>query len=215
MIVLTPSSPAASFDENSHGDGETGEKLFGVAVHFPTVHHPNKAGDLRGASALRGAFEVMLRIDREKDSPRRKVVAEKVKDGVEGPLFDFELDSYLIGHDDEGQPETTCTIRSVPPQPGPAASAEPQAELGKVQQAISDAWDILREAGKVSECTTSDDGPMGVRAREADFEEAFCRVYGTKDPGRQWRRIVRAPPLGFHIIGPEGNKSVWSPTETG
>ena len=54
-----------------------------------TVHHPNKKGEERGSTALRGGLEVMLTIKRH--GKRRTLEATKLKDGVEGPVFDFTL----------------------------------------------------------------------------------------------------------------------------
>lgn len=66
----------------------------GAAVMI--VHHTNKQGVVRGNAALKGAADVMLRVDRNAYAysvgrDQRRVLAEKVKDGKEGLLFNFAL----------------------------------------------------------------------------------------------------------------------------
>jgi AAA domain/RepB DNA-primase from phage plasmid/Primase C terminal 2 (PriCT-2) len=87
------------------------------------VHHTNKAGTMRGSSALTGAADFIIRADREKDAKGnpvgdlRQLFAQKVKDGEEGLLLRYKLAQVkLIGEDGQvandadGVPVTSCVI---------------------------------------------------------------------------------------------------------
>jgi hypothetical protein len=76
------------------------------------LHHPGKDASKgpRGSYALRGAVDVMIRIDREADAAERTIVLDKVRDGPEGPLGTFTLRNVEFGEDEEGDPITSCVL---------------------------------------------------------------------------------------------------------
>jgi len=126
IVIDTLARAVPGSDENSVADMMAYiEKRLAVITAATTaatltVHHPNKAGGFRGSTSMPGAFDVIFRIDKEKDAPVRSVVVEKNKDGIEGPLFDFELVVHELGRNEEGELETSCTIRSLPAGHGQA-----------------------------------------------------------------------------------------------
>ena len=95
------------------------------------IHHPgkNEALGMRGSSALFAALDVVIRIEREKDQPERRVYVEKAKDGIEGQIEGFTLKPVTLGLDDEGDPITSCVISpskvrtKVPQRPSPTTGA--------------------------------------------------------------------------------------------
>lgn len=58
---------------------------FGCNVLF--VHHNNKAGEFRGNTALDGAFQTVVAMDRKKDSDVVNIRCDKQKDSEEFPAF--------------------------------------------------------------------------------------------------------------------------------
>lgn len=81
-------------------------RITGAAVLI--VHHTNKTGSIRGSSSLKAACEAVLRIDR--DDMGRRCTAEKVKDGEERKLFDFDLEQLRLGENSHGVPVTSCVV---------------------------------------------------------------------------------------------------------
>ena len=83
--------------------------LLGATVLV--VHHTNKSGSMRGSSVITGAANTILRCERDKQNTSvRAVIAEKVKDGVEGPLFHYVLDVQTLGARSDMTPITSCTV---------------------------------------------------------------------------------------------------------
>lgn len=84
------------------------------------VHHPGK--DLergaRGSSSLRAAVDTEIEIrvpgfDGPKAKPAaiaRRVTLTKQRDGAVGEEFHYRLNTAQLGHDEEGDPWTTCTV---------------------------------------------------------------------------------------------------------
>lgn len=89
------------------------------------VHHPTKADSrsLRGHGSLKGAADVVLRIDVIEDDAtrattpshlwRRRIVIEKARDGETGPLFEYNLEQVVLGINDDGEPITSCVINEI------------------------------------------------------------------------------------------------------
>ena len=88
LVVDTMARTMVGGDENSARDvGLFIAALDGQSVGTRlVVHHAGKGGDERGSSALRGAADVIARVEREGLSPRVDVVCDKPpKDGVSWP----------------------------------------------------------------------------------------------------------------------------------
>jgi hypothetical protein len=77
------------------------------------VHHRGKSSQAgpRGSSALRGAADTVIEVDKRDGLRLIKVV--KQKDAADGVQIDFDLEVVRIGQDDEGKPITTCVVREV------------------------------------------------------------------------------------------------------
>ena len=82
------------------------QRMTGAAVLV--VHHSGKNGNIRGSSALYAAADCVLRVERS--GRARTLIAEKVKDGEEGPLFSYDLKPVVLGRDEDGLPVTSCIV---------------------------------------------------------------------------------------------------------
>lgn len=84
LVVDTAARSMVGGDENSARDvgsfiAAVDEQRVGTRL---VVHHAGKGGDERGSSALRGAADVMARVDRKEQSPRVELHCDKPpKDG--------------------------------------------------------------------------------------------------------------------------------------
>jgi hypothetical protein len=79
------------------------------------IHHPGKdlARGMRGNYALQGGCDDILRIDREEGSNTRELYQYKSRDGKEGPIGAFTLETVDLGSDMDGEPLTSCTLKAV------------------------------------------------------------------------------------------------------
>lgn len=120
IIIDTLARATAGDDENAVADmmaflehrAQVIAQETGAAVLI--VHHTNKRGEERGSGSLRAGVEFALRVDRDGD--RRTVTGEKVKDGVEGKLYDFRLEQVALGTDADGDEITSCTVKKSDPE---------------------------------------------------------------------------------------------------
>lgn len=115
VIIDTLARAAGGADENSAAEmtqlvnaaEEIGRELsaFVLIVH----HAPWEAKRPRGSSALYGAADVILAV--EKDGEERSLRVEKQKAGREGEQWRFELTPVALGEDEDGDPITSCVLR--------------------------------------------------------------------------------------------------------
>lgn len=123
VVIDTLRRAMAGDDENSTQDithfiekraKEIQEKLGAFVL---IVHHTNKMGRAAGNNALWQTAELVLFVKYPENKPR-SVLAEKVKDGEEGPMFDFRLAPVEIGtYKDQGVTVTknSCVVERVEP----------------------------------------------------------------------------------------------------
>ena len=116
VILDTLNRSAPAVDENtSQGMGLIVERLAELQRAFGglmlAVHHTGKsaAAGLRGHSSLLAALDVAIEVTREGDVRAWRL--EKAKDGSDGIERGFWLDVVEIGHDEDGDAVTSCTVR--------------------------------------------------------------------------------------------------------
>ena len=75
------------------------------------IHHTGKDSTrgLRGHSSLDAALDGAIEVSREMDN--REWRLHKVKEGEDGTSHGFDLETVEIGHDEEGEPVTSCVVR--------------------------------------------------------------------------------------------------------
>ncbi|MGI9159837.1 MAG: AAA family ATPase [Saprospiraceae bacterium] len=121
LVLDTLARVAAGNDENSVEDmmhlvnRVTKEIQSRAGCSALVVHHTNKAGAIRGSSALYAASDLVMRAEYDKGKGTRSLIAEKVKDGREGKLCDYVLDEVPLGEMEDGEPFGSCVVKIVPP----------------------------------------------------------------------------------------------------
>lgn len=115
VFVDTMNRASPNADENSSKDmGQIieGTKALqsltgGLAV---LVAHTGKDATkgLRGHSSLIAALDGAIEVAREGN--RRTWTADKVKDGADGAVHPFALETLELGHDEDGEPLTSCAV---------------------------------------------------------------------------------------------------------
>lgn len=114
LVVDTVARAMTGRDENSTQDmGEFVDacaELQGLPgrPHVALVHHESKSGNMRGSSALLGAGDTMLRVQRTEAG--REWAVEYSKDDADGEDHAFDLEMVTLGTDDDGDAITSCVI---------------------------------------------------------------------------------------------------------
>jgi len=182
-------------------------RATGAAVLI--VHHTNAAGTARGNGSLWAGCDTVLRADRDND--RRTLIAEKVKDGTEGPLFNYSLEQVELGEDDEGTPITSCVVRTTPVAP---RSTRLQ-KLTLLQRSFIEAHDRAIAAGHfITTPSGIPDGPPLVQADERAVQDEFIKGYSNtgasaETKARQWRRARNEVATQFEFGVSGGIDRVW------
>jgi hypothetical protein len=125
VFIDTLNRAMAGGDENSSADmgafvaNAERVRMETSATVIP-VHHMNAAGEReRGHSSFRGAWDFGVVVQR--DEVGNTFSISKQKDGEEGGLHAFHLESVRVGVDDDGDDITTCIV--IPDQTSDAARA--------------------------------------------------------------------------------------------
>ena len=119
IIIDTLSQAYGEGNENDPGDsGRMRANLNGLraatGAHVCVLHHPGKNVDLgpRGHSSWLGAVDMALEIVRA-ESGERTATLKKLKDGIDGTAFSFDLHLETLGYDQDGDAITTCTVQEM------------------------------------------------------------------------------------------------------
>jgi putative DNA primase/helicase len=156
---------------------QIGEK---VPVFAFGVHHLGKdeTRDAAGSFAWRANVDVMWSFiatgDRVRgEVGRREFCISKSRDGVEGPVSDYQLDIVELGEDEDGDPITSCVIEPVEGQPKAAKKSKP---LSPTEKVFEDAFNEFAIAEPIKHRV--DGGSPEVIAVDADKHKAeFFKRY--------------------------------------
>jgi hypothetical protein len=141
VVIDTLARTFGDGDENLAAD--MGAFVVGVdaireetGAHCLIVHHGARTGtNSRGSSALDGAADTIIKVERgEQGAPHVATVAAS-KDDADGTAMHFTLRVVELGEDEDGDPRTTCV----------AVEAEPRTKKGKLRPKAAEALDALHE----------------------------------------------------------------------
>ncbi len=145
---------------------------FNCATAF--VHHTGKdpSKGARGSSSLFAAADlVMLVMD-------KTATVEKVRDGVAGERFGFELEPIEIGTDSDGDAVYTCLLNASETAPKPSKIIVLKGRTLLGVKSLQSALDAVGQAMPGSSTI-----PKGVKAVKLEqWREHFNRMYGTDSP---------------------------------
>lgn len=114
LVVDTVARAMTGRDENSTQDmGEFVDACAELQTlpsrpHVALVHHESKTGSMRGSSALLGAGDTMIRV--QKDDDGRRWAIEFSKDDADGREHVFDLEMVALYADEDGDEVTSCVV---------------------------------------------------------------------------------------------------------
>jgi hypothetical protein len=190
------------------------------AVMIP-IHHYGKdaATGLRGASAWRGAADVVVSVTCDIDTQsglvrNRGLAIAKARDGEQGPIAPFLLEPVKLGVDEDGEDFGTCIVKADPERERQDL-VRPNVEKGV--QVFGDAY--RASLGDSEDVLLRKDGPK-IRAIELKHIRAkFFATYVTgegDDKKRQaatrraWSRVLKKVPSDYATAtGQDGREWLW------
>ncbi|KWT72398.1 hypothetical protein APY04_0192 [Hyphomicrobium sulfonivorans] len=209
IVIDTKARATAGDDENSAADmsayieHRVGYIIQQTGAFVLTVHHENKNGGIRGSTVQPAADDLILHV------AEGRVIAQKVKDGEEGPLFDFRLQQMKLGVDVDGVPVTTCVVEKSAPAQGEEKKPRPKEEIKPVKvlrEAYARAL-ALQPAGAFTDRTGS---AVGAVQQNAVREEFFALYGGTLTAVRRaWDRAFEKAPGDIKVDVFAGSKMIW------
>jgi hypothetical protein len=193
IVIDTLARSLGGGDENSAQDmgrfiAACDRIRLGTGSAVLVVHHSgkNSKAGARGSSALKGAADTVIEV--EKRDAGRVAKVEKQKDGVDGVEIGFDLEIVELGHDEEGEPITSCVVRSQTE----VAKAAPK--LSKTEKRAMDVlYNALVDFGE--NAPNSVRFPNVTPVKIERFRQALksCGVTDRDNPNNersQWRRIT-------------------------
>ncbi len=142
---------------------------FNCATAF--VHHTGKdpAKGARGSSSLFAAADLVILV------MDKAATVEKVRDGVAGERFGFELEPIKIGVDSDGDDVYTCLLNATE---ATAKAAKPVVLRGRTLLGFQSLKSAIDLSGEVM--AGSSTIPKGVKAVKLEqWRSHFDRMYGT------------------------------------
>lgn len=117
------------------------------------VHHSGKDASrgARGWSGLRGAVDAEIEVARSEEGPVRMIRITKQKDGRDGDVYAFLLETLAVGVDDDGDAVTTCvTIPTEAPKATDKGERAGVKRRGKIENHVLEIMSTFGVADVIS-----------------------------------------------------------------
>lgn len=187
VILDTLARSMAGGNENSFEDmsavvGHGDEIRLKTGAHVMYIHHSGKdaAKGARGHSSLKAATDTEIEVRSGETNGAKVHTAEVIKqrDHEIGEQYHFSLKQVLIGHDQDGDPVTTCVVEKS--DVGAPRKSNRKATLSKTQKIALKALEIAEKREK-----TGDFIPLPVW--RDDFYSHHLTVTGNETDRFKWR----------------------------
>lgn len=181
------------------------------------VHHPNKNGDMRGSTVLMGAADLVLCSSviqpKEEDNPPSskplkpcQLVAEKVKDGEDGLLFQYMLKQVQVAEDPDAGPVTSCVVNTDPPE-GPGSEIIKTTK--RLIKQLIDSGDNWSDSSKARNYAPRKLHELDDRFTVADYADTLSFLNGKfvaveiyENNGKSPRRYILIEPIFQSVLPP-------------
>ena len=173
LIIDTLNRATPGRDENSSSDmGLTlaAAKCLEQAIEglVVLIHHTGKdqAKGLRGHSSLYAALDSAIAVTKNDKSNTKSWSLAKSKDDVDQVNCGFRLQSHVVGKDEDGDDETSCTIEPVSsfvPQMSEPTSSRQKPAFKAIKSIVSDSsFTGMAGAPFYTNCTSLDSAVIAV-----------------------------------------------------
>lgn len=141
IVVDTVAKSIAGAEENSTKEmGLFVAACVNISKHFDCavigVHHTNKAGGMRGSSAVPGGVDTIFKLERKKGSNTGYLMCEKQKDGPGEWTETFQLETVCVGVDHKGKPVSSLVVSK------DAAEVREASTQSTMLNALDTAWQM-------------------------------------------------------------------------
>jgi hypothetical protein len=188
------------------------------------VHHYGKSATtgLRGGSAWRAGTDILLGIlaDREDTAgvvKNRRLILDKTRDGVEGPIASFSLRFVRLGVDGDGEPFGACVVEPILGHSGIGAKAAAASKDNRSIRTFRDAFaEAIDANGK--DILVMGTGPRVRATLVSDVRTQFNRRYATGEgevdqrteaARKAFKRALERLAGQFATEVQEGNEWIW------
>lgn len=195
IVIDTLSKTFGSGKENTDDMAQYVANCADLASRFSAntmvLHHRPKdseQSDPRGHSSLKGGADAVLLV---KAGSPRSVTVQKQKDGPDGENIFFNLQSIELGHDEDGDPVTSCVVQYIDQSPLIADTGfkgHRKLVFEALERAIAEAGETL-PADPDNGCDTA---IMAVKVEQwSDNHRAEAERSGGQKPDSVRRTFVR------------------------
>jgi hypothetical protein len=193
LIIDTLNRATSGRDENSSSDmgiilasaKRLEQAIEGLVL---LVHHTGKdqSKGLRGHSSLHAALDAAIAVKNDKDNTKVWSLT-KSKDGADQQDFGFRLKQHVIGTDEDGETETSCTVE---PE---GLGTKPQPQLKPKGSQQGPAYDALKNLMENSLINGQGGAPFYINC--VSLDAAVAEVAGTLSTVDKGKRKNRAKAL--------------------
>ena len=134
-----------------------------------------------------------------------RLVAEKVKDGEEGRLFDFKLKQIELARDKRGRPVTSCIVEKAEPTEA-RAKAEPPKREGKWPGVLRALFNRLAESDKASYDEATGEKRVDLEELRRSFVERAAAEISRSGARSAWGDLLKKLPQGY-VVRPDATGS--------
>jgi AAA domain len=200
-----------------------------VGALIIAVHHYGKTATtgLRGGSGWRAGADVVISVLANRDGltgdvkPIRELAVAKSRDGVEGPVAPFTLQSITLGVDEDGEAFGSCIIEPVLGRAAQAAARAAHAPkerraLRTFRHAFAEVMN--RSASTIEVVGTGKTAPaVRVQDVRAEFDRRYATGEGTPrqqaDTARKaFTRVLEKLPSEFVTQNQNDEEWIWAAT---
>jgi hypothetical protein len=193
MVTLDTLNRNMTGDENSTSDMtavvQTCDRIARALDCFVwLVHHSGKdeAKGARGSSALRGATDVEIHIERDDATASGTAYLNKNRHGEDGKAWGFDAKTTTLGVDDDGDEISSLVVEWTGSKGGMKRTGP--AKLGELETAIVRTFNVLTKDGAVDSVTLDELATATCdAARRGEFPDLN---FDTKHPPAEYRRRV-------------------------
>ena len=193
LIIDTLNRATSGRDENSSSDmgiilasaKRLEQAIEGLVL---LVHHTgtDQSKGLRGHSSLHAALDAAIAVKNDKDNTKVWSLT-KSKDGADQQDFGFRLKQHVIGTDEDGETETSCTVE---PE---GLGTKPQPQLKPKGSQQGPAYDALKNLIENSLINGQGGAPFYINC--VSLDAAVAEVAGTLSTVDKGKRKNRARAL--------------------